>query len=142
MKSKLTLISTAAAVVQLASCNGNPLEDIDYNDPVFHALTETESGTKTMLGKEDNAGNVPIMWSSGDEIIVTGDSREKACSYYKTADKNTSAAEFRYDRSKTGTGGLSRKTNGMPSIRHPHIHSPEKNISWNCPRSRHIHLTT
>ncbi len=102
MKSKLTLISAAAAVVQLASCNGNPLEDIDYNDPVFHALTETESGTKTMLGKEDNAGNVPIMWSSGDEIIVTGDSREKACSYYKTADKNTSAAEFRYDRSKNG----------------------------------------
>ena len=93
MKSKLTLISAAAAVVQLASCNGNPLEDIDYNDPVFHALTETESGTKTVLGKEDNAGNVPIMWSSGDEIIVTGDSREKACSYYKTADKNTSAAE-------------------------------------------------
>lgn len=102
MKSKLTLISAAAAVVQLASCNGNPLEDIDYNDPVFHALTETESGTKTVLGKEDNAGNVPIMWSSGDEIIVTGDSREKACSYYKTADKNTSAAEFRYDRSKNG----------------------------------------
>ena len=90
MKSKLTLISAAAAVVQLASCNGNPLEDIDYNDPVFHALTETESGTKTVLGKEDNAGNVPIMWSSGDEIIVTGDSREKACSYYKTADKNLS----------------------------------------------------
>lgn len=102
MKSKLTLISAAAAVVQLASCNGNPLEDIDYNDPVLHALTETESGTKTVLGKEDNAGNVPIMWSSGDEIIVTGDSREKACSYYKTADKNTSAAEFRYDRSKNG----------------------------------------
>ena len=137
MRTKLTLISAAAAVVQLASCNGNPLEDIDYNDPVFHALTETESGTKTMLGKEDNAGNVPIMWSSGDEIIVTGDSMEKACSYYKTADKNSDMTG-----AKTGTGGLSRKTNGMPSIRHPHIHSPEKNISWNCLRSRHIHLTT